>query len=107
MQTHGYTPNGGAFQPPQRMQYQQQPQSQQQQQPQQQQQQQPNGNMSTSGASTAGDAASSGQSPPEMNLANVLHYLQSEWRRWERDRNEWEIERAEMRVSTAVIKQLD
>lgn len=36
-----------------------------------------------------------------MNLANVLHYLQSEWRRWERDRNEWEIERAEMRVSSA------
>ena len=34
-----------------------------------------------------------------MNLASVLHYLQSEWRRWERDRNEWEIERAEMRVS--------
>jgi hypothetical protein len=34
----------------------------------------------------------------EMNLASVLHYLQSEWRRWERDRNEWEIERAEMRV---------
>jgi hypothetical protein len=33
-----------------------------------------------------------------MNLASVLHYLQSEWRRWERDRNEWEIERAEMRV---------
>jgi hypothetical protein len=36
----------------------------------------------------------------EMNLASVLHYLQSEWRRWERDRNEWEIERAEMRVSS-------
>lgn len=34
-----------------------------------------------------------------MNLASVLHYLQSEWRRWERDRNEWEIERAEMRVN--------
>jgi striatin 1/3/4 len=38
-----------------------------------------------------------------MNLASVLHYLQSEWRRWERDRNEWEIERAEMRVSHFVI----
>jgi hypothetical protein len=24
--------------------------------------------------------------------------LQTEWRRYERDRNEWEIERAEMRV---------
>lgn len=33
-----------------------------------------------------------------VNLSNVLHFLQSEWRRYERDRNEWEIERAEMRV---------
>jgi striatin 1/3/4 len=40
----------------------------------------------------------------EMNLASVLHYLQSEWRRWERDRNEWEIERAEMRVSLVPVQ---
>lgn len=33
-----------------------------------------------------------------LNLSNVLHFLQTEWRRYERDRNEWEIERAEMRV---------
>ena len=45
-------------------------------------------------------APAAGPAPgQEMNLASVLHYLQSEWRRWERDRNEWEIERAEMRVS--------
>lgn len=52
--------------------------------------------------SAAGDnqsQANSGPAGQEMNLAGVLHYLQSEWRRWERDRNEWEIERAEMRVS--------
>jgi len=41
--------------------------------------------------------------PPPSNgqdftLSSVLHYLQTEWRRYERDRNEWEIERAEMRV---------
>jgi striatin 1/3/4 len=36
---------------------------------------------------------------PEYSLAGVLHFLQTEWRRYERDRNEWEIERAEMRVS--------
>lgn len=41
--------------------------------------------------------------PPPQNgqdytLSSVLHYLQTEWRRYERDRNEWEIERAEMRV---------
>lgn len=34
----------------------------------------------------------------DLNLASVLHFLQTEWRRYERDRNEWEIERAEMRV---------
>ena len=47
------------------------------------------------------NAASGPSSGPEMSLAGVLHYLQSEWRRWERDRNEWEIERAEMRVGFA------
>lgn len=44
----------------------------------------------------------SGTSEGGMSLAGVLHYLQTEWRRWERDRNEWEIERAEMRVSCSV-----
>jgi striatin 1/3/4 len=34
----------------------------------------------------------------EYTLPGVLHFLQSEWRRYERDRNEWEIERAEMKV---------
>lgn len=69
---------------------QQQVQQQQQQQPQQQQQQQQQPN----------------QAPPpppplngqDLNLSNILHFLQSEWRKYERERNEWEIERAEMRV---------
>ncbi|KAJ7871503.1 WD40-repeat-containing domain protein [Mycena olivaceomarginata] len=39
------------------------------------------------------------QSGQDWNLSSVLHYLQTEWRKYERDRNEWEIERAEMRVS--------
>ena len=51
------------------------------------------------GASTDAQSISATGPGTEMNLAGVLHYLQSEWRRWERDRNEWEIERAEMRVS--------
>lgn len=55
------------------------------------------------GPPTASDGQSNAAGPaPEMNLANVLHYLQSEWRHWERDRNEWEIERAEMRVRVEV-----
>lgn len=94
------------------MQNQQGPQQQQQQQgpqPVQQQQQQPqlqavdqNGNPIPV-ASNVGDGSSqNGSQNPPMNLASVLHYLQSEWRRWERDRNEWEIERAEMRVSLSM-----
>ena len=62
------------------------PHPQQQQQPQQQpQQQNPN----------APPPPLNGQ---DVNLSNILHFLQSEWRRYERERNEWEIERAEMRV---------
>ena len=51
-----------------------------------------------------------GQIPPpppqngqDFTLSSVLHYLQTEWRRYERDRNEWEIERAEMRVRLSLI----
>ncbi|KAG5341049.1 hypothetical protein C0989_011908 [Termitomyces sp. Mn162] len=35
---------------------------------------------------------------------DVLHFLQTEWRRYERDRNEWEIERAEMRARIALLE---
>jgi striatin 1/3/4 len=38
------------------------------------------------------------QNGQDFTLSSVLHFLQTEWRRYERDRNEWEIERAEMRV---------
>lgn len=55
------------------------------------------------GAPGSQDAASSVQQPAEYSLAGILHYLQSEWRRYEKDRNEWEIERAEMRVSCSRI----
>ncbi|WVQ82443.1 hypothetical protein IAT38_004571 [Cryptococcus sp. DSM 104549] len=81
---------------------QQQQQPQQQYQQQQSQQQQQGGPQSVNGTA---DGGSGSQGPgPEMNLAGVLHYLQSEWRRWERDRNEWEIERAEMRARIALLE---
>jgi striatin 1/3/4 len=60
------------------------------------------GGMMNGGATTDGQSNSASGGAPEMNLASVLHFLQSEWRRWERDRNEWEIERAEMRVGRSV-----
>lgn len=40
----------------------------------------------------------------DFQLSSVLHYLQSEWRRYEKDRNEWEIERAEMRARIALLE---
>jgi deoxyribodipyrimidine photolyase len=80
----------GPLQVPRQQQAQgQQQQAQQQQQPQQQQQQQ---------LQQQGDLLPPPQSGQDFTLSSVLHFLQTEWRRYERDRNEWEIERAEMRV---------
>ncbi len=66
---------------------------------QQQQQQQQQGQQQLQGQ----QQQNPNQGPPpngqDYNLSNVLHFLQTEWRKYERDRNEWEIERAEMRVS--------
>jgi len=41
---------------------------------------------------------------PEYNLSGVLHFLQSEWRRYEHDRNTWAIERAELRARIALLE---
>ncbi|EIW70885.1 hypothetical protein TREMEDRAFT_29277 [Tremella mesenterica DSM 1558] len=76
---------------------------QQHQQQQQQQQLQQQQAQSTNGGTDAQSLSNSGPEK-EMNLAGVLHYLQSEWRRWERDRNEWEIERAVMRARIAQLE---
>lgn len=38
------------------------------------------------------------EGPNEYTLPGVLHYLQAEWRRFERERNEWAIERSELKV---------
>ncbi|KAL1930160.1 hypothetical protein VTP01DRAFT_1314 [Rhizomucor pusillus] len=40
----------------------------------------------------------------EYSLPGVLHYLQSEWRRFERERNEWAIERAELKARIALLE---
>lgn len=34
----------------------------------------------------------------EYTLPGVLHFLQAEWRKFEREKNEWVIERAELKV---------
>ncbi|KAK9707681.1 1,2-dihydroxy-3-keto-5-methylthiopentene dioxygenase [Basidiobolus ranarum] len=41
---------------------------------------------------------------PEYTLPGVLHFLQVEWRRFERDRNEWEIEKAAMKARVAFLE---
>jgi len=43
------------------------------------------------------------QNGQDFTLSSVLHFLQTEWRKYERDRNEWEIERAEMRVRVSAF----
>lgn len=56
---------------------------------------------SSNGATLGHGPNNSGDVAPgvsEYNLSGVLHYLQSEWRRYEHDRNSWAIERAELRV---------
>ncbi|KIJ60605.1 hypothetical protein HYDPIDRAFT_170086 [Hydnomerulius pinastri MD-312] len=69
--------------------------------PQQQQQQQ-------NGLGQQGQGQGIPPPPPQngqdFTLSSVLHFLQTEWRRYERDRNEWEIERAEMRARIALLE---
>lgn len=111
----GYSPYADS----QMSQQQHQQQSQQlhhQQQGQMQSQQQQGGGQGQQGPNGAGGGApAQGSGPPAnqnssqtvyppMTLASTLHFLQSEHRRYARDRNEWEIERAEMRARIALLE---
>ncbi|CAO0790592.1 unnamed protein product [Mucor circinelloides] len=40
----------------------------------------------------------------EYTLPGVLHYLQAEWRKFEREKNEWMIERAELKARIALLE---
>ncbi|KAM5539135.1 hypothetical protein V8D89_007358 [Ganoderma adspersum] len=71
--------------------------------PGQQQQQQPQLPQQQQGPQTS-EIPLPPQSGQDYTLSNVLHFLQTEWRRYERDRNEWEIERAEMRARIALLE---
>ncbi len=35
---------------------------------------------------------------PTYTMSGILNHLQIEWKRFEKDRNEWEIERSDLRV---------
>lgn len=43
------------------------------------------------------------ESSVEYSLPGILHYLQAEWRKFEREKNEWAIERAELQVIEEAI----
>ncbi|KAI8641506.1 WD40-repeat-containing domain protein [Parasitella parasitica] len=40
----------------------------------------------------------------EYTLPGVLHFLQAEWRKFEREKNEWVIERAELKARIALLE---
>ncbi|KZF20532.1 WD40 repeat-like protein [Xylona heveae TC161] len=58
-------------------------------------------------AGAGGDGSHSGVAQPqgtEYTLQGVMRFLQTEWHRHERDRNAWEIERAEMKARIAKME---
>ncbi|KAI8826550.1 WD40-repeat-containing domain protein [Fimicolochytrium jonesii] len=58
------------------------------------------GSAASEGMHTAGQE---GGHPP-YSLPGVLHYLQMEWRRFERERNEWEIEKSDLKAKIAFLE---
>lgn len=56
--------------------------------------------------STVGSNLSTSNQPPSTSntFAGVLHFLQTEWRKFERERNEWEIERSELKAQIAFLE---
>ena len=41
-------------------------------------------------------------SRPQYSMPGILHFLQTEWARFEMDRAQWEIDRAELQVDISV-----
>lgn len=37
---------------------------------------------------------------PQYSMPGILHFLQTEWARFEMERSQWEVERAELQVSS-------
>lgn len=38
---------------------------------------------------------------PQYSMPGILHFLQTEWARFEMERSQWEVERAELQVSAS------
>ena len=39
---------------------------------------------------------------PQYSMPGILHFLQTEWARFEMERSQWEVERAELQVSQSM-----
>lgn len=40
---------------------------------------------------------------PQYSMPGILHFLQTEWARFEMERSQWEVERAELQVKMRAI----
>ncbi|KAI9336427.1 Striatin family-domain-containing protein [Zopfochytrium polystomum] len=69
-----------------------------------------NNNNNNNSNNSNGGSNNTQQSPPpqlqqqQYSLPGVLHFLQVEWRRFERERNEWELERADMKARLSFLE---
>ena len=61
---------------------------------------QSNNNMGASGAGGQGRGGTSGL---QYSIPGILHFLQHEWARFEMERGQWEVERAELQVSFKLL----
>lgn len=41
-----------------------------------------------------------GNQRPQYSMPGILHFLQTEWARFEMERSQWEVERAELQVNS-------
>ncbi|KNC96640.1 uncharacterized protein SPPG_07853 [Spizellomyces punctatus DAOM BR117] len=56
------------------------------------------------GTTVLNDSNGSATGVATYTLPGVLHFLQVEWRKFERERNEWEIERADLKARIALLE---
>ena len=54
---------------------------------------------SNMGASGAGGQGRGGTSGLQYSIPGILHFLQHEWARFEMERGQWEVEKAELQVT--------
>jgi len=56
-----------------------------------------------SGSINAGKQHDDMSPRPQYSMPGILHFLQTEWARFEMDRAQWEVDRAELQVGTQAV----